>query len=254
MTFAQAIEKGPEKILTNWSVLTIFPSSPARRDAHSMPAERPESPPQRSRQARRVTITRQKLLEAARTAFAERGLDLTRIDEITERADVGKGTFYYHFSGKEELIRQLLKTVMGELVGVIDQRCSGITDLRALLDALIGAHIEFFSKRWEDFVLYFQSRSDLTLEQGYSGIETPFINYLERVETLLESTIRQDLPQAALRRIACGVVGFVSGYYSFAAIASKDEDIDETFRSLRGAMVASMARFIQETVLSNSSN
>ncbi|NCO43303.1 MAG: helix-turn-helix transcriptional regulator, partial [Armatimonadetes bacterium] len=82
-----------------------------------MPAERPESPPQRSRQARRVTITRQKLLEAARTAFAERGLDLTRIDEITERADVGKGTFYYHFSGKEELIRQLLKTVMGELVG-----------------------------------------------------------------------------------------------------------------------------------------
>ena len=208
----------------------------------------------RSRQERRLKATRQKLLDAARSVFAEKGLDLTRIDDITERADVGKGTFYYHFKGREGLIRELIQNMLNELVARIDTECDGITELRALLDALIKAHIAFFSNRWEDFVLYFQSRSDLTLEQGYQGIETPFLDYLERMEQLLGSVIKRRLPPAALRRITCAVAGFVSGYYSFAAIASQEEDVDATFRSLRGAVVASLARFVQEAVPSMESD
>jgi len=58
----------------------------------------------KTRQQLRVSRTRQKLLDAASNLFAEKGLDLTTIDDITERADVGKGTFYYHFKNKEGLI------------------------------------------------------------------------------------------------------------------------------------------------------
>ena len=58
----------------------------------------------KSRQRRRTDATRRKLLEAARAVFAEKGMDLARIDEISERADVGKGTFYYHFKSKSHLI------------------------------------------------------------------------------------------------------------------------------------------------------
>ncbi|MDD4050942.1 MAG: TetR/AcrR family transcriptional regulator [candidate division Zixibacteria bacterium] len=185
-------------------------------------------------------------MDAARAVFAYKGLDLASIDDITERADVGKGTFYYHFSSKERLIKELIKSVLGELEATINDRCQGSTDLTSLLDTLIGAHIEFFSTRWEDFVLYFQSRADLTLQEGYSGIETPFINYLDRIEALLASVISYHLPKPVLTRLACAVTGLVSGYYSFVVIASKDEDVDEALRSLRGAMVASMARFIME--------
>lgn len=191
-------------------------------------------------------VTRQKLLNAARAVFAERGLDLARIDEITDRADVGKGTFYHHFKSKDALILELIKGMLGELVGVIEVRCKDAKDLTSFLDSLIEAHIDFFCRRWEDFVLYFQGRSDLTLQVSYSGIEPPFLAYLERVEVLLASVLKYRLPQPVLRRLACAVAGFVSGYYSFAVIASQDEDIDKTFASLRGAMVESLARFIQE--------
>lgn len=208
--------------------------------------ELPKSKRKRSRQQRRTNVTRQKLLDAARAVFAERGMDLTRIDEITERADVGKGTFYYHFKSKEGLIKELIKSVLGELANAIDEKCSGISDLTNLLDTIIAVHIEFFSNRWEDFVLYFQGRTDLTLQEGYSGIETPFIDYLQRIEGLLGSVIKYHLPKPVLTRIACAVAGLVSGYYSFAVIASEGGEIDETFRSLRGAMVASLARFIKE--------
>jgi AcrR family transcriptional regulator len=201
-----------------------------------------------NRQRRRKDATHQKLLDAARAVFAEKGMDIARIDEISERADVGKGTFYYHFKGKSQVIKELIKNILGELVAAIKEKCRDASDIQSLLHNLIGAHIEFFSNRWEDFVLYFQSRSDLILQEGYSGIETPFIEYLECIEGLLESIIKCRLSQPVLRRIACAITGFVSGYYSFATIESQDENIDEVFASLQGAMVASLSRFIQETV------
>jgi AcrR family transcriptional regulator len=207
----------------------------------------PEPRTKRTRQQRRTSQTHTKLLDAARQVFAERGLDLARIDEITERADVGKGTFYYHFGTKGELVNQLIRQVLGELSAAIEVKCNGASKLTEVLDSLMQAHVEFFSARWEDFVLFFQSRSDLALEQGYDGIETPFLEYLERIEKLLERVVKRRLPQAVLRRTACAVAGFVSGYYSFAAIASPDEDIDRMFRPLRRAMVASLATFVQES-------
>jgi len=159
---------------------------------------------------------------------------------------VGKGTFYYHFSNWDEIIEALVTRMLDELLAVIEENCQGISDTKGILDALIGAHIKFFSNRWEDFVLFFQSRTELTLDQSYEGIETPFVEYLKRVEELLAPTIKRPLPQPILQRIACAVVGFVSGYYAFASIVSQEDDIDSTFRSLRGAMVESLARFVQE--------
>ena len=201
-----------------------------------------------NRQRRRTKATHQKLLDAARAVFAEKGMDLARIDEISERADVGKGTFYYHFKSKPQIIKELIKNMLGELVADIEEKCRDASDIQSLLHNLIGAHIEFFSNRWEDFVLYFQGRSDLILQEGYSGIETPFVEYLECIEGLLESVIKCRLSQTILRRIACAITGFVSGYYSFATIESQDESVDEVFASLQSAMAVSLSRFIQETM------
>lgn len=202
----------------------------------------------KTRQQRRVGRTRQKLLEAASSLFAEKGLDLTTIDDITERADVGKGTFYYHFKNKEGLLKVLINEVLGELIETINQRAEGITDLSELLDTLIGVHIEFFSTRWEDFVLYYQGRADLKLAEGYSVLEAPFLDYLETIEILLDSVIKHRLPRPVCHRIACATAGFVSGYYSFAVITAEDEAVDATFRSLRGALVASLTKFISEAM------
>ncbi len=61
------------------------------------------SEPHTDRRARRRTQTRAKLVEAARTLFAQKGVDNTRINEITDEADVGFGSFYNHFDSKEAI-------------------------------------------------------------------------------------------------------------------------------------------------------
>ena len=88
------------------------------------------------------------------------------------------------------------------------------------------------------------------MQEGYQGIETPFIDYLAQMEELISAVMHQKVPQNVLRRIACAVAGLVSGYYSFAVIESSDDDIDIVFKSLQGAMVASLVRFIREAVTS----
>jgi len=205
----------------------------------------------KTRQQRQKSRTRQKLLDAAKGLFAEKGLDFTTINDITERADVGKGTFYYHFKNKEGLIKVMISKMLGELIDMIKKGANGITDLSELLDMLIGIHIEFFSTRWEDFVLFFQGRADLKLKEGYSVLEEPFFAYLETIESLLDSIIKQQLPKYMTHRIACATAGLVSGYYSFAVITADNEDVDKTFRSLRRAMVASLKRFISEALPQN---
>lgn len=205
----------------------------------------------KTRHQRRVSKNRQKLLEAARGVFAEKGLDLTRIDEITDRADLGKGTFYNHFKSKEELIQVLIKTITEDLVSELKTKCKDIDDLAILVDRLIGVHIDFFSRRWEDFVLYFQGRADLKLEKGYDGIDKPYLKYLDSIGSLLNSVVNRPLSKTELRRIACAVTGFVSGYYSFAVISSVDDDIETTFKSVRGSMVESLVRFVNNTIVTS---
>ena len=197
------------------------------------------------RQKRRKAVTRQQLLDAAREVFAEKGLDGTVIDDITERADVGKGTFYYHFKGKGHLVKELIKAVLGQLSDLVRQRCANQTEIAEILDSFIQAHIDFFNQRWHDFVLFFQGRADLFLEESFPGIDTPFLEYLKTIEMVFDRDHRYNLSAATLRRVACAAAGFVSGYYSFALIATEGEEIQAAFRPLRGAMVASLERLVK---------
>ncbi len=57
-----------------------------------------------SRRERKKLETHEALLEAALTLFREKGYDETTVEEITERADVAKGTFFNYFPSKEELL------------------------------------------------------------------------------------------------------------------------------------------------------
>jgi AcrR family transcriptional regulator len=63
---------------------------------------KPASPPKRP--DRRIGRTRRRLKEALLELIQERGYDEITIRDITERADVGRSTFYSHFDSKEDLL------------------------------------------------------------------------------------------------------------------------------------------------------
>lgn len=70
--------------------------------------------PGEGRNAKKRRLTRARLLEAAYEVMAEGGVDAAKIKDITDRADVGFGTFYNYFETKDELALQVLDCVIND--------------------------------------------------------------------------------------------------------------------------------------------
>jgi len=70
--------------------------------------------PTRSSEAKRPA-TVERILAAAESVFAERGLAGARIDAIARAAHVNKALLYYYFRSKEELHRAALEALFGQL-------------------------------------------------------------------------------------------------------------------------------------------
>jgi AcrR family transcriptional regulator len=77
---------------------------------------------------RRKQRTRRALIDAARQILAERGTTDVSIQEITETADLGFGTFYNHFDTKAELFEIAVAEVLEEYGAALDVACAELDD------------------------------------------------------------------------------------------------------------------------------
>jgi len=64
----------------------------------------PPKAPEVSRRERKKDENRERIAAAALALFHERGFVSTTVDEIAQRADVAKGTFFNHFPRKEAVL------------------------------------------------------------------------------------------------------------------------------------------------------
>lgn len=60
-----------------------------------------------SRREKKREETRQQILNAAARLFSKHGYENSSVDQIAEEADVAKGTLYYNFKSKEEIVLAL---------------------------------------------------------------------------------------------------------------------------------------------------
>ena len=67
------------------------------------------------RRQRRSAETRERLFRAALKLFSEKGFAETTVEDITEAADVGKGTFFNHFPSKDHLLISFSDMQLGKL-------------------------------------------------------------------------------------------------------------------------------------------
>lgn len=90
---------------------------------------RSPSTPQASRHAprreRRKAETYEKLMRAALRLFAAHGLEGTTVEQITEAADVGKGTFFNYFPTKEHILMAFGDTRVQKIRAALDEARTG---------------------------------------------------------------------------------------------------------------------------------
>jgi AcrR family transcriptional regulator len=103
----------------------------------AVPPSRPGPPGGRRDQNRREKVKR--LADAALALFLERGIEGTRIDDITEAAGVAKGSFYRYFADKTQLVETIYRPITAA-AGEALVRCEQAIEAARGRDALIEAY------------------------------------------------------------------------------------------------------------------
>jgi AcrR family transcriptional regulator len=67
------------------------------------------------RRQRRAVETRMRLFRCALALIAERGLPNVTVEDITEAADVGKGTFFNYFESKDHVLGVMAEIQIGKI-------------------------------------------------------------------------------------------------------------------------------------------
>lgn len=96
----------------------------------------------------RSEATKRRLFDAAMELIGERGFTDASVDDIVERAGVAKGTVYYHFVGKAELVEALIADRLKPLIAHFNQAArANEENPRAAIEALVRAELEFVSEQ-----------------------------------------------------------------------------------------------------------
>ncbi|WMY10196.1 TetR/AcrR family transcriptional regulator [Paraburkholderia phenoliruptrix] len=183
---------------------------PAQKRAAPQASAAPEAAAEarEPRGARRKRETRARLLDAALKLMAEKGMEGVAINEITEAADVGFGSFYNHFESKEAIYATLVESVFEEFADWLDRLTLGLSDpaeviavsvrytlMRAHREPLWGQFLvrEGFSSRMLDRGLGKRLLRDVQrgIVAKRFAVADPFVAFLSVGGTVLASVTAQ---------------------------------------------------------------
>jgi len=170
----------------------------------------------RSGRTGRAAARRTAILDAALDEFSARGFAGARLDDVAQRAGVAKGTIYLHFKDKEALFQELVRTMLGPLIGGLEQLRASDLPIRTVLERFADLFVrEIYATRRRDV-------ARLVITEGTRFPELAEFYYREVVargiramRAMIERAVaRGEISHAALARfpqlvVAPGLVAIV---------------------------------------------
>ena len=83
--------------------------------------------------------TRRRILDAALEVFGQRGYHGSAVDDIVQRADASKGSFYFHFPNKEGIFLALADEAARRLATTVERAVADEPDPLARVDLALRA-------------------------------------------------------------------------------------------------------------------
>lgn len=155
------------------------------------------------RGSRRKRDTRARLLGAALRLMADKGASGVAINEITEAADVGFGSFYNHFPSKDAIYESLIEEVIGQFAAALDHLGEHVQDPAEKISACIRYILQRGRQDplWGRFVV----RSGFTADGVNAGMGRYFLQDL--ADGVRRKRFRIDDPAATFVAVGSIVLG-----------------------------------------------
>lgn len=154
---------------------------------------------------------KERILDAALDVFSDKGFHLATVDEIAERAEVGKGTLYRYFANKEGLFNELVRLRMEDLEMQAGKVLDGHDDVLTMIAKYVRVYFEFFDRNQRLYHLIAQE----SLEVGDQVQDLYFKKIMRRIPVLKlkihEATQKGLFKDIDFQTVFYGVMGFIHG-------------------------------------------
>lgn len=147
---------------------TLAPSRPPRKAVHGAASSR---------------LTPEHWIQAATELLVDSGIDAVRVDVVSKRLKVTRGSFYWHFKDRDDLLQSLLESWRKVTTEQIIERFERTDDPHVLLKELISlpfrgraaaraARIELAIRAW--------ARRDNMARQAVDEVDSRRISYISQ--------------------------------------------------------------------------
>jgi AcrR family transcriptional regulator len=195
-------------------------------------SHRPLSSPSPDRRSRRSAELRERLFRAALDLFAKKGFAETTVEDITNAADVGKGTFFNYFPSKDHILLAFAEMQLGRLRQAVDEARQTSEPLPKFLRSLT-TRMTAEPSRNPDLIrvllLAFLSNSEV--RQAMMNLQANVLAlHAEMVQLGQErGEIRDDLPPVAIAQVFRQTIFGTLLIWSLYGDASLQSRMDSAF-------------------------
>ncbi len=127
------------------------------------------------------------IFQAAIDAFSERGFERATMDEIAAKANVAKGTIYYHFKSKEDLFVFLVEEGTELLRETVLSKVQSQTTATAKLTTVIHEQLQFFQD-YKDFCIIIL-REAFGEEKRQQDFRRMLVQYVTSIQHIIEEGV-----------------------------------------------------------------
>jgi AcrR family transcriptional regulator len=137
-----------------------------------------------TRRAQQKQATRAHLFEVAMRLFDQEGYDAVNVDDIVRASRVARGTFYFHFPGKEDVLFEAVRRGEQEIVARLAAVFGALSFREILLEACDG-----FAAAWAH-------RRGLLVQAGMVGLGRTISSARARAEEPLRLELLRHVERA----------------------------------------------------------
>jgi len=138
-------------------------------------------------------LREKQIKEAALKLFSEKGFHNTTITQISEAADLGKGTIYWYWKSKEELAFSLVEEMLRDFLALIEKARDAEGPAAERFERMVTEVAELYYRETEYLRLLWKFRVDRSYifsEDYTSRVASYYVRMREALETMLEQGIR----------------------------------------------------------------
>jgi len=205
---------------------------------HTVPPQPPILPTPKTRKEK-SNKTRSSILDSGCFFFKEYGYKNTKISDITKHLNIGKGTFYFYFSNKQELLLECVPRIFDELFQNNWNQIRQARDPQKRLKQRAYAVIPVLKEFCAIIQLSKEAMEDADPNIRQLGEET-YLSIRKPLEVDIERGIRKGTFQPINTKIAATMmIGLIENLYYMQTI-DNNQDIGDIWNHIFNLMMTGM--------------